>query len=176
MKKYFAVACLLIFFSCTNSDHTSTADSEDSTGVAVNHTDSSDVKLTDPKVQAIYDDYVSLKNALVATNYVEAKTTASALKSSLSNYEGCESTATIAGKIAGAEDVASQRKEFTYLSADVIAMFKHAALNSGSIYVQHCPMANGGDGGDWLSSNKNIQNPYYGDKMMTCGAVLQEIK
>ena len=42
------------------------------------------------------------------------------------------------------------RLSFTYLSADVIAMFKHATLTSGAIYVQHCPMANKGDGGDWL--------------------------
>jgi Cu(I)/Ag(I) efflux system membrane fusion protein len=37
-------------------------------------------------------------------------------------------------------------------------------------------MANKGDGGDWLSSVKKIQNPYYGDEMMECGSVVEEIK
>jgi hypothetical protein len=44
------------------------------------------------------------------------------------------------------------------------------------IYVQHCPMANNGDGGDWLSAENKIQNPYYGSEMMECGAVIAEIK
>jgi Cu(I)/Ag(I) efflux system membrane fusion protein len=62
------------------------------------------------------------------------------------------------------------------LSTDVIALFKHADLKKGSIYVQHCPMANNGDGGDWLATENKIQNPYYGDEMMECGRVLEEIK
>jgi len=36
-------------------------------------------------------------------------------------------------------------------------------------------MANNGNGGDWLSSEKKIQNPYYGSDMMECGAVLETI-
>lgn len=82
----------------------------------------------------------------------------------------------IAEKIAGTEDIKIQRKEFTALSSDVIALFKHADITQGSIYVQHCPMANNGDGGDWLSSEKKISNPYYGKEMLTCGAVLEVIK
>ncbi|WP_449440520.1 DUF3347 domain-containing protein [Pedobacter steynii] len=108
--------------------------------------------------------------------FEDAQKAATQLKSSLTNFPGCENTAVIAEKIASAKDIANQRKEFTYLSSDVIAMFKHADLKKGSIYVQHCPMANNGDGGDWLASEKQIQNPYYGDAMMDCGAVLEEIK
>ncbi|WP_457287936.1 DUF3347 domain-containing protein [Pedobacter sp. UYP24] len=177
MKKYFAAACLLILFSCNNSEQKSTVSLTDSSAVAKTKTDTSTaVKLADPKVQAIYNDYILLKNALVDAKFDVAKQSATALNSSLSKYEGCENTALVASKISVEKDLAGQRKEFTYLSADVIAMFKNAIVTSGSIYVQHCPMANKGEGGDWLSSQKKIQNPYYGSEMLECGAVLQEIK
>ncbi len=176
MKKYFAAACLLFLFSCNAASEKQAADTGDSTETQTASTDSSTVVLEDPKVQAIYNDYIGLKTALVNSKFDEAKKTAAVLKSSLSTYAGCENTAIVADKIVNSKDIAAQRKEFTHLSNDVIAMFKTADLKSGSIYVQHCPMANGGDGGDWLSSNKNIQNPYYGDEMLECGAVLQEIK
>ncbi|MHA4895156.1 DUF3347 domain-containing protein [Pedobacter sp. PWIIR3] len=174
MKKYFTVAALFILFSCNNTEQ-KTGASKDTSAVTETKSDNAAVKLADPKVQAIYNNYISLKNALVDAKFEVAKSAATELKSSLSNYEGCENTALVAGKISEAKDLVGQRKEFTYLSADVIAMFKHATLTSGAIYVQHCPMANSGDGGDWLSSEKKIQNPYYGSEMMECGAVLQEI-
>lgn len=180
MKKYLAAAGLLLLFSCSNNEQKNASGSDsatvDSTSTEIAAADSSSVKLADPKVQSIYNDYIVLKNALVNTKFDDAKKSATVLRASLANYAGCENTAIVADKIISAKDIADQRKEFTHLSNDVIAMFKTADLKSGSIYVQHCPMANNGDGGDWLSSRKNIQNPYFGDEMMECGAVLQEIK
>ena len=173
MKKYFAAGMITILFSCTNSSQKSEVKVTDTTALIQNEV--SAVRLTDAKAQKIYDDYISLKNSLVATKFDEAKLSARKLRSSLANYPGCENTALIAGKISDSKDIVEQRKEFTLLSSDVIAMFKHSDINSGSVYVQHCPMANNGNGGDWLSSNKNIQNPYYGDEMMECGAVLETI-
>lgn len=37
------------------------------------------------------------------------------------------------------------------------------------VFVQHCPMANDDQGGDWLSYDSQIRNPYFGDAMMACG-------
>lgn len=174
MKRYLAVAAILIATSCTNTDH-KTVSATDSTA-KTEPAATTPVQLKDASVQAIYDGYISLKNALVATKYEDAKTAAAALQTKLSVYKGCENTALTAGKIATAKDIKAQRKDFTALSADVIALFKHAEITKGSIYVQHCPMANNGDGGDWLASNKKIENPYYGSEMMDCGAVLEELK
>lgn len=174
MKRYLAVAAIMIATSCSNTDQkvAATTDSTSKTEV----TAVASVQLKDAGVQAIYDGYIVLKDALVNSKPEEAQKAAADLKSSLAAYKGCENTALIADKIAGAKDLATQRKEFTSLSADVIALFKHADVTKGAIYVQHCPMANKGDGGDWLSSEKKIQNPYYGSEMMECGAVLEEIK
>jgi Protein of unknown function (DUF3347). len=176
MKKYLAVGVILMALSCTNTDKKNTQASTDSVSESKVVAAPAVVELTDSKVQNIYDGYIYLKDALVESKFEDAQKAATQLKSSLTNFPGCENTAIIAEKIASAKDIANQRKEFTYLSSDVIAMFKHADLKKGSIYVQHCPMANNGDGGDWLASEKQIQNPYYGDAMMDCGAVLEEIK
>jgi Cu(I)/Ag(I) efflux system membrane fusion protein len=44
------------------------------------------------------------------------------------------------------------------------------------IYVQHCPMADNNKGADWLSTEKEIRNPYFGSSMLTCGEVTSELK
>jgi hypothetical protein len=37
-------------------------------------------------------------------------------------------------------------------------------------------MAQDGKGAMWLSESKEIKNPYFGDKMMECGSVEEEIQ
>lgn len=174
MRKYLAAGLLLLACSCNSTDQKVAGGYADST--TTEKGGSSGISLADEKVQNIYDGYIVLKNALVQTKYEDAKAAAATLKASLGAYKGCENTAVTADKIANAKDIVEQRKEFTALSSDVIALFKHSDLKSGSIYVQRCPMANNGEGGEWLASEKKIQNPYYGDEMMECGAVLEEIK
>jgi hypothetical protein len=36
-------------------------------------------------------------------------------------------------------------------------------------------MANRGKGAIWLSETKEIKNPYFGSKMMTCGKMQKQI-
>ena len=170
MKKYFGIAMALVVMACNSTENkdTSSAKKVDTT--------ITQLSFSDEKVSQIYTDYLSLKDALVATKFEESKSAAKLLALSLKGYAGCENTALAAGTIETAKDIATQRKIFTYLSTDVIALFKNAAISKGTIYVQHCPMANNGDGGDWLASEKKIQNPYYGGEMMECGAIFEEIK
>lgn len=175
MKRYFGIALILVLMACNNAENKS-AETKDSNSAKTIDTNSVQLTFSDERVGAIYTDYLALKSALVATNTTDAKSAAKKLAVSLKGYAGCENTAITAAKIETAKDIASQRTAFTSLSADVIALFKHASLNKGTIYVQHCPMANNGNGGDWLASEKKIQNPYYGSEMMECGAVVEEIK
>ncbi|MET3113849.1 hypothetical protein AAKU52_001580 [Pedobacter sp. CG_S7] len=173
MNKYIGAVLLLAMASCGNPSQ-DTAKVGDSTAVTTSLV-AKTVSLKDPTVQAIFAGYIVLKDALVNGNEKDARVAANELSGKLNAFKGCESTALIANKINTAKDLKEQRKEFTSLSADVIAMFKHADLKEGTIYVQHCPMANNGDGGDWLSAHKEIKNPYYGDEMMECGAVIEEL-
>ena len=44
------------------------------------------------------------------------------------------------------------------------------------VYFQHCPMANDGQGADWLSKESGIKNPYFGSMMLTCGKTVETLK
>jgi len=175
MKYYFGIAFLLVLTACTNAENKSTS-TKDSASAQQSDTNIVALSFKDDKVGLIYADYIALKDALVGTKFEESKSMAKKLALSLKSYAGCENTAITAGQIETAKDIAAQRTAFTSLSADVIALFKHASLQKGTIYVQHCPMANNGEGGDWLAAEKKVQNPYYGSEMMECGAVVEEIK
>lgn len=175
VKKYVGIATVLLMMACNNASN-QTGTERDTVATQKNTVPLANVGFKDEKLQKIYASYIVLKDALVDTKAAAAQTAAKDLAIELKGYSGCENTALIAQKIEATNDIVAQRKEFTGLSNDVIAMFKHAELTSGTIYVQHCPMANKGDGGDWLASEKKIQNPYYGTEMMECGAVTEEIK
>jgi len=174
MKRIFGIAILATVMACNPAEKKS-SETTDKTSQ-----DSSDVKnavsLKNDKAGAIFTQYIELKNALVQSDSVQVQKSASSLQTSLADYKGCEMTADVAKKIAAVKDLKSQRKDFTVLSADLIGLFKSTDVASGTIFVQHCPMANNGDGGDWLSANKEIKNPYYGKDMLECGSVVEEIK
>lgn len=172
MKKIFGIAILAIIMACNQSGEKS-KDNADST--QANAVAEADVQIKDKKKSEILSQYILLKDELVKSDAAAVQKSASALQNSLANYDGCEPTAEIAAKIASDTNLAAQRKHFTVLSADIIALLKNAELEKGTIYVQHCPMANKGDGGDWLSIDKKIRNPYYGDEMLECGSVVEEI-
>jgi uncharacterized lipoprotein YehR (DUF1307 family) len=175
MKNYLGCLAIFTLIACNNSAKTAEEKKDTAGTTSVTLADKTPV-FKDDKVTKIYTGYLQLKDALVGSKAGDAQTAAKVLAGELKNVNGCENTSLIAQKIADAKDIVTQRKEFTALSTDVIALFKHADLVSGMLYVQHCPMANEGNGGDWLSSEKKIQNPYYGSEMMECGAVISEIK
>ena len=45
----------------------------------------------------------------------------------------------------------------------------------GVYYQQYCPMANNGDNSYWLSEKETINNPYFGEQMLTCGETIERI-
>lgn len=133
-------------------------------------------EIEDDTTAIAYSRYLDLKNALVASDEEQAKEAGKALSETLQNIEGCENTSKLALTISNTSDIKEQRKDFTTLSADLIALMKHTDISSGSVFVQYCPMANDGDGGYWMASDKEIRNPYYGDEMLNCGEVKEELK
>jgi hypothetical protein len=157
-----------IFESCSNGERTASetamADSTDN-----------NIRIVNDTISAVYDNYIILKDALVSSDSVGAATAATKLAISLKEIHGCENTALISDEIGRTNTLADQRAEFTNLSSDIIAMIKSTNLSTGKIFVQYCPMANEGNGGYWLASNKSIKNPYFGVKMLECGEVKEEI-
>lgn len=134
---------------------------------------------TAPALTAYYD----LKDALVATNAAKAKTGATALVLALGKVDAAQlsvvgkkkltTAKTKALAISKTTDVELQREQFEGLSTSMIALAK--ATKPGKAFVQFCPMAAEGKGASWLSDKKKVRNPYYGDKMLKCGSVKEEI-
>jgi hypothetical protein len=126
----------------------------------------------DEHVAATFQAYLSLKDALVATDAEAAATAAKALSEKAANSEAM---ANAAGTIAASTDVEGQRKAFETVTA-VMGEMLNGALESGEIYMQYCPMAFNNTGASWYAAEKEIMNPYFGDKMLHCGTVKETIK
>ena len=78
--------------------------------------------------------------------------------------------------ISNAADIKSARAAFLDLSQGMIPLIKHiGTTNTVTLYVTHCPMAFQGKGGDWVQSNQQVANPYYGAMMLRCGSVKEQI-
>jgi hypothetical protein len=129
----------------------------------------------DEKVGAAYTHYIHLKNALVASNASEAKNAAAELGAALQATSEIKAAQT-AGDLAKAKSIEEQRMLFVVLSDEVTVLIKDSKLTSGVIYLQYCPMANNNEGAFWLSNDKEIKNPYFGEKMLKCGAVEETIQ
>ncbi len=68
------------------------------------------------------------------------------------------------------------RKPFQQVANTMIGLEMSFNPTNEVLYVIHCPMANNNKGADWLSTTKEVKNPYYGQAMLTCGEVTKEIK
>lgn len=77
--------------------------------------------------------------------------------------------------ISNENSLAGQREKFVILSEQMVKTGNQMQGMGQTIYVQKCPMANKNEGANWLSLEKEIRNPYYGDDMLTCGSVVRTI-
>ena len=68
-----------------------------------------------------------------------------------------------------------ERAAFEKLSIALYEVVKSNGGNEMAIYKIHCPMAFDNKGAYWLSEEKEVKNPYFGDKMLDCGEVEEEL-
>lgn len=143
---------------------------------ATGHAAAGGVKLKDDKLQAVYQHYQHLTNALVKGDAAEAKIAGNAIETGAKAITGGEKVAADAAKIMAAADVEAQRTIYSSLSNEFITLVKQSGLSSGALYVDFCPMALNDKGGYWISDAKEIRNPYFGDSMLTCGEVKETLQ
>ena len=129
----------------------------------------------DAKLGAAYAHYAHLKDALVASKPDEAKKGAEQLQKALKDVNGSGAALTAASKIATSSDLEEQRKTFSTLSNEMATLLKGGKLSTGMLYLDYCPMANNNEGAYWVSNEKEIRNPYFGDMMLKCGSVKEMI-
>ena len=172
------VTAALILAACGNGSATkegpeSHADTSNAETASVNSIATS---LKDGKLNAVYQHYIHLTTALVNSDAAEAKVAANAIEAGSREMEGGSVIAAQASKITNASDIEVQRAAYEVLSNNMIELVKKSGLSSGELYVDYCPMAFDDKGAAWLSNNKEIRNPYFGDKMLKCGEIKETIK
>jgi hypothetical protein len=123
--------------------------------------------------------YMDIKNALVNDNYEQVKQAASQFQKSLAdsklNEEQHSQLKNNAAQLADAQDIEAQRKAFAQLSQQLYQAVKASDVTDRTLYWQHCPMAMGGEGANWLSYEEQVRNPFMGQKMPGCGTVKETI-
>jgi Cu(I)/Ag(I) efflux system membrane fusion protein len=71
--------------------------------------------------------------------------------------------------------IKGQRNHFKQVSASLIEALQVFGVNE-KVFIAFCPMADGDKGAYWLSREEKVINPYFGNKMLTCGEVKQVIE
>ena len=137
------------------------------------------------KTSGLVMSYLQIKDALVADNGEAAN---AAGKTALQAFKNFDSSGLSTEQQENLKDpfedamakvkniseasIKDQRKAFKQLSDDMTKIIAIAGTNA-KLYEQFCPMYDRGSG--WLSAEKDIKNPFYGSKMLTCGSVKKEI-
>ncbi|WP_419213720.1 efflux RND transporter periplasmic adaptor subunit [Maribacter sp. X9] len=134
----------------------------------------------------VLQEYLVMKDAFVESNQELISSAATATKDQLeslpiSDVNTMEKShiSTIIQRleaISKSESLERQREHFVVLNENMVPVVMNIGTLTNNIFVQKCPMANNNKGAFWLSSEKEIRNPYYGDQMMTCGSVIETIK
>ncbi|MEZ4973886.1 MAG: efflux RND transporter periplasmic adaptor subunit [Cyclobacteriaceae bacterium] len=138
----------------------------------------------------LLDPYLALKDELVETN---AKGASGAIDKFMSALQKINMTLVkgeahtewmslmsvlqqTAQQIKATNDVEVQRKSFSDMSNAYYTAINEFNVSELNAYYQFCPMAFNDKGAYWISKDKQISNPYFGDKMLRCGLTKEELK
>jgi membrane fusion protein, copper/silver efflux system len=141
-------------------------------------------------MMGVVEHYLKVKDALVKSDVTLTKAEASKITFAINNvnatsldqkaqqiwgdlYQGLKKD--IQG-ITKASDLKAQRSAFQRMSEKVIEAVEIFGVGDNLVYLQYCPMADEDRGAYWLSFQKEIRNPYFGDAMLTCGEVKDTYK
>ena len=137
----------------------------------------------------VFTSYVALKDAFVSSDASKVKQEASATNETLTKVD----MKLLSGAahndwmnylsplhaslkdIQASADIETQRKAFSALSDNLYKSIKAFGLGGKEAFYEFCPMAFNNEGAYWLSDQQQIRNPYFGDKMLTCGSVKETL-
>jgi hypothetical protein len=105
--------------------------------------------------------YLPIAEALAADDLGKAQAAAASLAKE-ADAAGQKNVYQPALALVHATDLKAARAAFKSLSKEIVPM----AEKSKDLVVMNCPMANA----DWVQTDSNVRNPYYGKMMLTCGA------
>lgn len=152
------------------------------------HSNKMTVKQDVNPLSAVFDSYFAIKDALVKSDENTASSKAKELLSAINDVKMetikmdvhmawmkvIASLKEDAEHIADTKNASHQRDNFATLSKSLYEVIKISKQETPT-YYQFCPMANDGNGANWLSKEKAIKNPYYGSQMLSCGKTVETI-
>jgi len=141
----------------------------------------------------VVDEYITLKNALTRDDAQAALEQSLKLKKAVDQTDmllllgdahnvwmkALKQININIADIQNGENIEVQRKAFGLLGknlSDVIDMLGIKTPGNKTVYLEFCPMADDNKGSFWLSYDKEISNPFFGQTMPTCGEVKKEYK
>ncbi|WP_085536646.1 DUF3347 domain-containing protein [Massilibacteroides vaginae] len=114
---------------------------------------------------ALFVEYFKLKDAFVRSDFESVKSEAKAIEKTANN----DKIKQLSKEIYSAKNIDTARVVLSEISEEYILLAKES---KAGIYIAHCSMALNNKGANWLSLEKEIKNPYFGNKMLTCGNVV----
>ena len=129
--------------------------------------------------------YLSLQHALAYSDLAKARAAVGAMTEAMAGIdmtllkepahtEWMRLRASLRNSLAlsgQAADIMALRNEFLPLSLLLIATAETLGPSRAPLYRAHCPMAFDNKGGDWITAEPKIENPYFGEAMFTCGEI-----
>lgn len=141
-------------------------------------------------LRQLFAAYFGLSEALAEDDVDDAKKQAQALLSAIDSIEGSElpedyahqwadqqsQLGTFAAQAVAAGDIEGVRLAFEPLSNALVSLLDATHIEGlGGVYRAYCPMAFGSKGASWLTSEQQISNPYFGERMLRCGTIEQTL-
>jgi Cu(I)/Ag(I) efflux system membrane fusion protein len=133
--------------------------------------------------------YDGLKDALVASDTTKASAAARELRVAADSLKVSEihgdSTGAIketakvyastisssAHALSLEANITAKRKEFEMIADALYNLTRTVRYDGQKLYWQFCPMAFNNKGAYWISNEREIRNPYFGNEMLECGSV-----
>ena len=163
--KYTLIAAAALLAACSAPEtQESTAGAEPTHGTY----------LKDSYAEVPLDQYLRIKDALVSSNPAEAQAAAKHLDSLWTTNSPGDQLLSSVRQIASTSDLAAQREAFYSLTQAYLVSLE-SKPGEDSLYLQFCPMAFDFEGATWISREKVVMNPYFGDEMLNCGVVRKPI-
>lgn len=120
----------------------------------------------------LLNSYLAIKNALVLSDLKTAKAAITEFQKKITaekTFSQKKDLQIAIDKMANVNSLEKERAAFNEVSTLFWKVVKSADMASTPVYYQYCPMKKA----YWLSTEKDIKNPYYGASMLTCGKVVE---
>ena len=141
-------------------------------------------------LNSLFNQYISLKDAMVGSDAQKTKTAADKVHRALSEIDTkllptgevikweklSGSMDRQIGLIISSGKIDEQRLAFSAFNNHFYLAIKTYGLKGITAFYQYCPMAFDNKGAYWISESEAIKNPYFGDEMLTCGETREILK